>query len=65
MIWMMCICSFVICILSFFISGLRDEFFQCLCDMIYLAFSACLQTQQHCELSHQRKGPKGTEMNNM
>jgi len=58
--WTACICSWVMCIISIIFGIPRDV--ELLCDVIYCAFSACIQSQNQAELDYQRKGPKAQEM---
>eukprot|EP00121_Abeoforma_whisleri_P015234 Awhi_evm1s14041 len=56
LIWLACIASWVICIVQCFID-IPDEV-DCIIDMCYCFFSACLQTQQEAEIDVR----KGEEM---
>eukprot|EP01094_Clydonella_sp_ATCC50884_P023101 TRINITY_DN5451_c0_g1_i1.p2 TRINITY_DN5451_c0_g1~~TRINITY_DN5451_c0_g1_i1.p2 ORF type:complete len:176 (+),score=42.59 TRINITY_DN5451_c0_g1_i1:70-597(+) len=65
-IWTMCICAIITCILSCFLPDLWSWWMDCICDGIYCALSACFQTQQQAELNYRKKNTTSSlEMNQM
>jgi len=61
--WLACIVSWIMLILQCLGFNIPCEI-ELLCDCLYLALSACIQSQQQGEIDYQRKkGPVSLEMN--
>lgn len=60
-LWTACIVSFIRLIMSLVGFGLPAPV-DLICDCLYCALSACMQSQQDAELKYQRGGPKNIEM---